>query len=320
MKLEFKLLIVDDEPDNIKSAIGLLSDHLESKGFTLDDSIATDLSEKGLEKLARTEGKNYDLVMVDYGLGRPDIDGAKAAHRFRTNLPYTDMVFYSSISERELLGKLAEQNVSGVFVARREELDVALNGIANTVIGKAVDLNHMRGIAMAEVAEMDLLMEETLKRAFNNLDDKCIDRASRKTIQRLREGIKKDLESIEHLDHNGILKLVSDSRLFTSIKKYWAIKRVAKCLSEPLNEELKILGSYQKDVISNRNMLAHVKENSTEDGKIILSSRIGGRDIVIDDDWMTDFRRKLRMHRDALSTVCESIEDSFGNTVMMRDT
>lgn len=316
MKLEFKLLIVDDEPDNIESAIGIFSDHLESKGFTLDRQIAPDLSEQGLRSLARGEGKDYDLVMVDYNLGRPDMDGAKAASRIRNDLPYTDMVFYASDSEAILLSKLAQQTVAGVFVATRENLDSALIGIADTVIGKALDLNHMRGIAMAEVAEMDVLMEETLVRAFQSVDNKCIDRAMYRTIKCLRQGIKENSESLEHhFDVGGLSDIVSNGRIFSSTNKFRAIRRVAKCLPEQPDEALDVLGTYENDIIHNRNMLAHAKEESTEDGKTILRSIVGGQEaIIIDDDWMVDFRQNLRKHRDVLHTVCQAIYNRFNGT------
>ena len=61
------------------------------------------------------------------------------------------MVFYSSAPLSELLAELAGHQVAGVFVANRQTIGEALIGLADTVIGKAVDLSHMRGIAMAEV-------------------------------------------------------------------------------------------------------------------------------------------------------------------------
>ena len=69
MKLEFRLLVVDDAPDNIiDGAVGILSDHLELKGFSLNKRFVNDFSEAEFRGLARLEGKDYDLVMVDYRL------------------------------------------------------------------------------------------------------------------------------------------------------------------------------------------------------------------------------------------------------------
>ena len=307
MKLEFRLLIVDDDPSGIREAIGILEDYLENEGFSMSRRIVDDFSNQGLRNLARLEGKNYDLVMIDYNLGQTDTDGAVAALRLRRDLQYTDMVFYSSDPSLNLYSKLAEHEVSGVFIANRDELDTALRGLADTVIGKAVDLNHMRGIAMAEVAEMDLLMEETLGHAFQPTGEHFAAVAKRIT-RRLLDGTEKTQDELkQRLSKGGLADIVRDSRLFSSTHKYMAVRGVAKSLSDKPIEALNVLDSYQDDILNNRNMLAHAKEFD-EDGKTILRSiRRNGGIVTIDDDWMTGFRQKLTTHRDALTTVCEAI-------------
>ena len=320
MKLEFTLLVVDDVPDNVEQAIQILDDHLSGRGFSLKQEVAVDLSEQGMQELARSQGRNYDLVMVDYNLGEDGLDGAQVARQLRQKLLYVDMVFYSSISVSELLVHLARHEVSGVFAERREDLGDALVGLADTVIGKAVDLNHMRGIAMAEVAEMDVLMAETLVRVFQSNNEQ-IKAARNRTIARLRDGMEENSRGIKTcLDEGGLPLVVKDSRLFSSTNKYQAIRRVARCLSEQPREELNVLRSYDEDIIKNRNMLAHVREDSSENGKTILRS-IGRnqREIIIDDDWMTNFRQKLQKHMSVLVIICEALNRQFGVAETMHD-
>lgn len=321
MKLEFTLLIVDDVPDSIEQALNVLKDHLEDKGFSLKRLVPDTLSEPSLRELVRLSGRNYDLVIVDYNLGQDDTNGATAAHRLRRDLPYTDIIFYSSDPELDLYGKLAEQEVPGVFIARREGLGDALIGLADTVIGKAVDLNHMRGIAMAEVAEMDVLMEDTLLSTLRHMDDQCIQNAMRRTIGKLKQSIKQDTKLVEERSsQNDLSAVVQDSRLFSSINRYRALRRVVKCLPGKPSGALGVLESYEDDVIHNRNMLAHVKEESTEDGNLILRSiKKDGQGIIIDDSWMSDFRRKLQQHKSALATVCEALEAYFRSAGTARD-
>lgn len=313
MKLEFSLLVVDDSPDNVEQAIGILDDHLITKGFSLSKEIVTDFSEKYLKKLARTQGRNFDLVMVDYNLGQEELDGANAAHQLRQQLPYVDMVFYSSISVSELIEHLAPHEVSGVFTERREDLGHALVGLADTVIGKAVDLNHMRGIAMAKVAEMDVLMERTLIKVFQ-VDNEKIHAAKEKTIQKLRKDMDDNVDLLEELLGNGGLKtIVGNSRLFSLANKYQAIRRIAKCLPGERPEELQVLNSYDSEIIGNRNMLAHVNEESTENGVTILrSGGNNGNEEIIDEKWMENFRLKLQKHMAALNVICSCLDDQFG--------
>jgi CheY-like chemotaxis protein len=321
MKLEFTLLVVDDVPDSIEQALNVLEDHLEDKGFSLRRLFPDALSESSLRELVRLSGKNYDLVIVDYNLGRDDTNGAAAAHRLRRDLPYTDIIFYSSDPELDLYGKLADQEVPGVFIARREGLGDALTGLADTVIGKAVDLNHMRGIAMAEVAEMDLLMEDTLLSTLRYMDDQCVQSAMRRTVDKLKRSIKQDTQLIEEISsQDDLSNIIKNNRLFSSINRYHTVRRVVKCLPGKPSGALRVLESYEDDIIHNRNMLAHVKEESTEDGNVILRSiKKDGQELTIDDRWMSDFRQKLQQHKSALTTVCEELEMHFRSAGTTRD-
>ncbi len=314
------LLIVDDLPESIEGALSILSDHLEAKGFSLKSKIAPDLSERGLRDLARNSGKEYDLVMVDYNLGRDDTNGAVAARRMRHELRYTDMVFYSSDLSLNLFAELAKEQVAGVFVADRRELSDALKGLADTVIGKAVDLNHMRGIAMAEVAEMDVLMEETLERVFESTDRQMIAKAG-ETLQKLQRSAEEGLAQLAPLVAEGrILEVVTDSRLFSSAQKFMAMRRVSKVLANKPRDALAILATYEQDIILSRNTLAHAKEEVAADGTVTLRSfKRGQAAVTIDDNWMVEFRGKLKTHRLALSTVCDALGHHVRPHVADRD-
>ena len=231
-----------------------------------------------------------------------------------TNCLTPTWVFYSSNSEADLLGELARQAVSGVFVARREQLDDALIGISATVIGKAVDLNHMRGIAMAEVAEMDVLMQGTIACALRHVEVDCIERASSRTIQRLRESMLQQARLLDRrFDEDGVVGLVADNRLFPSLQKFLALKRISGCLDDPPQGALDLLEDYKVNIIDRRNILAHVREVVSEDGNTLLHSLIDNGEEVIDEAWMTAFRQTLRTHRQALEVVCRSIIGQFSN-------
>ena len=293
---------------SVDEAAGVLSDYLESKGFSLKRTNAEDLSEQGLRRFARRAGRDFDLVIVDYGLGN-GLSGAVAAGTLRSQLPYTDIIFYSSDNANELLKQLAEQSVAGIFVAIRTELGDALKGVAETIIAKAVDLNHMRGIAMSEVAEMDVMMEDLLTRVFSSGDARFQPKAQR-TLDKLLVSSRHRVTVVEPMAQNGlILDAVSNADIFGSAHKYMAVCRIAKALDVKPDEALEYLKSYEVDVIKNRNTLAHAKEERDEDGQVTLRSiKKGENPIVIDDDWMVEFRGKLRDHRSALGVVCKSLD------------
>ena len=311
MKLEFSLLIIDDMPSSISQAVGALQDYLDDNGFDLATEYLKDLSPNTINEFSLYGGKNYDLVVVDYNLGQSDFDGADVAFNLRRELQYTDMVFYSSDASVNLYARLVEANVVGVFVATRDDLDDALIGLADTVIGKAVDLNHMRGIAMAEIAEMDVIMEDALTDAFAAAGDALADTAQR-TVDRVKDSIADSSNRVDELvKERGIVGLIRSARLFTSAQKYHAIRRLCRKVSPLPTSDLDVLASYQKDVVNNRNMLAHAKEIVVNGATTLQSATRDGSLVPIDDAWMIEFRRKLRTQRYALEAVCAVVREHF---------
>ena len=313
MKLVFRVIVIDDNPEAVQPALDSLKEHLEEKGFEFEKQVERNLNRERIEELGRQLGKEYDLILIDYNLGLGELNGADAAHEIRKSLLYTDMVFYSSNPPADLINELAEKGVQGVFVARRDdELDDKFIGVADTVIGKAVDLTHMRGIAMAQVADMDVLMEETLIHMFESADEK-FEGCDKRTLSKLLESKQDSVDQLGSLvEQNDILSVIRDSRHFSSAHKIIAIKRLAKRI-EIEESSLKTLNDYENDIIHNRNTLAHVKEETDTDGRTTLRSiKRGSGPTVIDEEWMTQFRRSLKLQRVALENVCEALIESIG--------
>ena len=270
-----------------------------------------DLSKANLERLARSEGQDFDLVIVDYRL-RADYDGARVLRDFRRRMKFTEMVFYTGGPEADLYREVADAKIDGVFIARRDDLDDALQGIADIVIKKAVDLTHTRGLAMAEVADIDALMARTIRSALGGDITPCL----KKQADRVRKGLKKDKERavrklVEGLD-GGVLGVL-DHPLFDAHQKWRAVRKLAECLDRVPEDELRTVGGYG-DLLKKRNKLAHVQATE-ENGLEVLRSDTGTGQvgIVIDDVWMSELRGELREQREAMEVVCAAIETEFGD-------
>ena len=228
-------------------------------------------------------------------------------------LRYTDMVFYSSNPAAELLAELAKQKVAGVFVARRQDLDDTLTGLADTVIRKSVDLTHMRGIAMAEVAVMDTLMEETLCRALQSAH--ALPReAANALVTAISKKLNKDAKWLRARVQQGeFLDVVGNSRLFTFAHKYQLVRNIAKGLPDCPTDLLDRLKPFANDIGPRRNKLAHVKAETRPDGTVVLRSiKPGEEDVIIDEAWMQELRGLLKGHKPALAELCETLDLQLG--------
>ena len=297
MNLQFSLLVVDDQFDTLDQILGVLEDHLDAKGFRLDVDRVHNMSDRGVQEAAESGGRAYDLVAVDYNLEQKEFSGSQALRSIRNMLRFTEMVFYSANNAYDLYEELRKEKLSGVFVTNRTDLGDELVGLADTIIAKVVDVNHMRGIAMAEVADMDVLMEKTLLGTLNTAaGDPRVVKFVDRTSQTLREGAEKQKEHIDReMDTGNLATIMRDNTIFTAIHRYRAMKRLAKSVGVDVGD----FASYDADVLNKRNMLAHDKSPSID---------------------MTEFRRDIQKHRSALESLRSAIGQQLGMGKAPHDT
>ena len=314
MRLDFRLLVVDDDPTIRKGrAVKGLAKYLRKQGFTLDQKMPDDLSAETLRRLANRGGREFDLVMVDYNLGQVH-KGTEVLRWFRSEMKYTETVFYTAGADANLWNEVARARIGGVFVTTRDDLDDVLLGLADTVIGKVVDITHTRGIAMAEVADIDTLMDATIRGTLESGKKSEPQEAIRKLCRTLMSGNDKKLQKLSKKLHaNDFLGIVKDRFLFTSNWKYRGILELAKCSRAVPAKDLAVVKHYGTKILDKRNLLAHVQEEIGDDGRVILRSIGGGRESgkEIDDEWMGTFRQDLAQHTAAMHNVCRAIDSDF---------
>ena len=301
MNLKFRVLVIDDQPDAISQALGSLEEHLDEWGFELRIDTALPASTMELRADFGDAGRKYDLVVVDYRLGLSTTDGAAIAQELRQSvLPYTEMVFYSSDSAN-LLSALAEKGVEGVFVATREHLDDKLRGVADIIIRKAVDPDHMRGIAMAAVADLEERMKEALERVAACRCGRCAVAVSR-TLRRLGERHSERVQEFREVAQKGLTAVLGEAGMCDAAQKVHAVSRAIKGRSEPaLQFETRVrneLGAYEGEVLRKRNLLAHAAGRPSGE----LGTEAG----------MREFRQTLRKHTRNVEIICRGIEQHLG--------
>ena len=288
-----------------------LGEHLEAKGFELFRTVrpgadVDDVSEPS------GKGRKYDLVMVDYDLGQ-GTNGADVLAGLRQSMEYTEMVFYSMAPPTDLYKKIAARGVQGVFVAEREGLLAVLRELADIVIGKAVDLTHTRGLAMAEVADIDALMTRTIRSALSGVITSCVEKQANRVRKKLKSDKERAVRKLVKGLEGGVLGVV-DEPLFDSNHKWRAVRKLAECLTRVPEAELRTVECYDA-LLKKRNDLAHVRATEEKGVEVLRSAAATGEvGTVIDDAWMSTLRQELREHRKAIEVVCAAIESEFGDT------
>src|SRR5205809_3443436 len=158
MKLTFSLLWFDDNPEFLESLdLDPLEETIKSWGFV--PTIEFVSSAQAFRN--HSPFKHFDLIVVDYILGSHP-DGEEFIKELRNHGVFTEVIFYSNVPSTELWEAIRTSQLKGVFVANRQGIADKIERVARQSVHKVLDLNNMRGIVMAEVGEIDLLLESIL--------------------------------------------------------------------------------------------------------------------------------------------------------------
>lgn len=229
-------------------------------------------------------------------------DGAVIAKAIRRRFQYTEIVFYSAATTKELRNAIFDQDIDGVYCANRDTLIADTIGVIDTTIKKAVDLNHMRGITMAYVSELDSKMIECIRECHNLLDEKGKAHLV-KTIKGYILSINKsEIKKVEtKLTENAFEELLDFFSFSTSIRFRTLNKLIKDGNADHMHLIDKML-KYCDEVIRPRNELAHVCEQLL-DGRVVLQCN----GVEYDEGRLMQLRQELLAHSDNFQDILNSL-------------
>lgn len=299
MRIEYKILWVEDDKSWYGTTKELFSDTLDDLGFKLICKRCESIKEVKNE-VEENNLEGYDLLLVDFTLknfetGDTIIDFLR---KIKNEPILTDVLFYSSAVEnvRESMNKLG---LEGVYTADRKEIETKFEQVVNTTIKKVQEVNNMRGLIMAETSDLDELMYEIIKKMLDS------DISERLTTY-IQTEIEATLEKISGIVYNKDLELIDkmgDSRVFTSFHRAKGINRIYKLKKIGIEKFFEV---YNRDIISTRNLFAHVKESYEEGKKVLISTSTGEKEIF-DEKRCVEIRHSLIEYRETLEEIKKTV-------------
>jgi hypothetical protein len=289
MRLEFRILWFENQPNDVKTQVEETEEHLRNIGFLPRISMVPDGSEieqYGEQQLRYDE---FDLVVVDYDLGNPEQNGDWVASQVRRNFGFTDIIFYSGKKPGELRQMVFKQGIDGVYCINRPGLADKLTSHIDQVMRRLSRLEAMRGLAMGVVGQCDNELKSLLLFSFQSLAPEKklqLDKKLQDLVLSAREMGESQFETCESFEAR------LSSRSVTSFTLYKLAMHVLKG-DERCVIERKLLAHYDPQVLEPRNRLAHATESRTETGWSVESA---SRPAIT----ITDFpqlRKDLALHR-----------------------
>lgn len=284
MNLKYRILWIENEEDWVESIEDQIQEYLEDLGFIYEKKLITK-EEKDISY------NDYDLILMDLNLADQP-NGAELTSKIRDLGVYTDVVFYSASGIDELRSKGREKELEGVFYSGRTPETAFVNRVKSVIdatLKKVQDLNNLRGLVMAEVSELDALMDKIIPSYFNTeerieLFHKHITTNREKTLQKSLSCNNNCQLSWRDANIQEIVLQLDSSQ------KARAIKIILEQSRPNLYSGGNFYEEYVAAIITPRNELAHCK-SETRDGKEVLLTRKG--DKCFDDSFFKEIRQNI---------------------------
>ena len=307
MRLKYQILWIENETDWVDSIEDQFHEYLNELGFSYERKLITK-EKQGIDY------NKYDLILMDLNLaGQPN--GAELITKIRELGTYTDVVFYSSVGIDALRAEGKDKELEGVYYCGRTpdaSFVKKVKLVIDSTIKKVQDLNNLRGLVMAEVSELDALMEEILVGYYTNSER--LEKLHNKVTKDREKNIHKNLDIPEGESCNKKCTLnirskpIDDiARIYDSSQKAHAVHEILK----EINGDGKFIADYKsfytnydQEIISVRNNLAHC-ESKEEQGVEILCTRKG--DITFSTEDFKKIRKDIAKYNNLFKDIAKSL-------------
>ncbi|MEO9512739.1 MAG: hypothetical protein ABJN84_16030 [Flavobacteriaceae bacterium] len=292
MRIEYKILWIEDVKSWYKDNFELAEEYLDDLGFKLVSKLCKNFDEVKQE-YDINKLKDYDLLLVDFTLaGSPNGDEIINFIRNQKDNPIlTDVIFYSN-DIQSVRDSIKKFELEGVYTTHRTDFTTKFELVVDTTIKKVQEVNSMRGLIMAETSDLDELMLTIIQKLLKSNDSEKIEQYMKTLLAEIPG-------NVENYLSKDINTQVQNSLYFNSLKKAKTITQLYK---------LKGIGqkgfahSYDENVISTRNLFAHVTEKE-ENGQKVLVSHITGKEEIFNEKRCIEIRHTLIKYREILEKI-----------------
>lgn len=304
MTLDYKILWIDDNDKFFANHRDYIVEFLEEKGFEAKITEYKSFEEFVENEKSEAHQKIYDLFLIDLNLDNGNT-GDQIINKIRKHV-LTDIIFYST-SLKDVRDKINENNIEGIYATSRdkEDFEEKVIDVIDVTIKKVQDVNNLRGLIMAEVAELDRLKKSILlkynAKDLNNIKFKKY--VKEDIFKQINEELA-DLECVinpeyEHCDMD--FEKLLNNFFYDSFKKsrtVFKVKRLdTKCVNIPFVHQ-----DYYEKVIKKRNVFAHEEEKSREDGTKYLKYT-DGTPLEFNEEHCIQIRKDIKAYKEILKDI-----------------
>jgi DNA-binding NtrC family response regulator len=296
MKLTYNVLWIDDRQRHIAPAQDRVREKLARLGFELNLTKVDKVDDDNQLK-AHFKKNDFDLLVVDFKMQPGAKDGGELIKIIRRYCTATDIAFYSSETPKTLRAKI---NVDGVYCYNRNSLPIELMHLIDSRLKKLLDLNQMRGLYLAAVADFDHLVDEIIHAAFDKINDELKLPNVEYIIETALHFHEKKVEELKVFNTDSHIDQYTNL-LSSNPKIALLLKILSELDDEQLFTHLEVLRGYTGDIIVPRNKLAHSMEVKEKSGVYTLKNNTKEFEFNMDD--FLQLRHKVLDYKDTFENI-----------------
>jgi hypothetical protein len=267
MRLDFSILWFENQPQDVKTQIEEIEDFIGEVGFTPKLQIEPNGSNLGDLIRQQQAFDDFDLVVVDYDLGSPGMDGDHVAQSVRRGFGFTDIIFYSGHQTANLRGLVHDRQIDGVYCVERRGLAERLTVHIEQVVRRLSRLEGMRGLVMGTVGKCD----DELRKLLAAEHEAAEDASRKKIVEDLDAMVSSSAKAqAERYAQCSTFSDRLENRTVTSFHLQKMALAVTKG-DETCRDHRKVLGRYDSEVLQPRNILGHAIEERGDRGWVVSS-------------------------------------------------
>lgn len=299
MRLKYSILWFDDDKSQFESHdFDYLVAEINSWGFDFDEPVYVQTAQEFIKKAPFDD---FDLIVVDYDIGENDRYGDDFIQNVRGQNIYTEIVFYTARGIDKLWESVKEKRLEGVFLSSAEGIIHKVAQVAKQSVKKVVDLENMRGIVMAQVGDMDIIMKDLLKTGLTQVENGQLETIYESFIEQNETFIKEKCREIQEFSKDRSTKKMLD--LCDSSYSLWSLTK--ELIKQHPDLQSFNISKYYNEIIQPRNVLAHGIPQSQKKGVQLFVHR--GKEFRYSEQSAKKIRKNLRKYKDIYKKMLNQI-------------
>lgn len=328
MSLQYNILWVDDRKEDYQ--ILDMDKDIESYVKDLFFIPHIDFFDNVEDAVKSAKSKKYDVIFSDYNIEEQK-DGQAFITEIRNNNVKAEVLFYSALHEPPAKGWDRISFLRLQSADAYEDLKTKMKSVIDLTIEKLNDLTNLRGLVMAEVSELDNLMEDIIREFYskkksdsvewNDFKKKVIKEAQKSTLKKIKNGVvdivkkdgrKKDVtiekgECPKNCTHvwmgaKNIDEVISNFE-FDSSKKAHTINEILRKVT--ISKKF-VFKDYDENIIKVRNDLAHSRSVMKKGQEILATKKKGEKSFAESD--LVAIRKSIVKYHELFEELLKAVK------------